>query len=175
MLLNSETASLLAHRVNNYLATLNIASELIVEDDASDLKPVLQSTVRDLSKFWQYVNFLFRNKELTIRLDDYLSSNHNFDLPPKLLEVFTYELFSGGLKNGATSFELSFNQNEDVKTLMYTDNGPGLSEQVMLEFGSIQSGGKNNCGLGLIVLEKLAKNYGFKLVLGQKIVVLEQI
>jgi hypothetical protein len=160
MFLNKEDESKLAHRVNNYLATLNLTTELALHEGDKDSILLAYSTTNELIKFWKYVNFLFRNKPLDILVDESLEKYKDF--PSDLVSLLVEELFNGGLKNQATFYKLTFSEVKNSTTLTYHDNGSGFPIEIIENFGSIQKTGKNGAGLGLLVISKLASSYGIE-------------
>lgn len=167
MLLDNSTASLLSHRLNNNLATLILSADIIAEERDEEMLRILQVTVKEMTKFWAYFNYLYRGKDLKIKFNEGFLEPIT-GLPLLLSDVFIYELYTGGLKNGAENYSVRIEKSTDGKNIItYSDDGTGLTEKNISELGKLQTTGTGNCGLGLLVLSKLAEQCGYKLYLDE--------
>lgn len=164
MLLNEGDLSKLSHRVNNFMATLTLCSDILLENDDEEMRGILARTVKEMSRFWAYVNFLYRNKSISANLEQGVQEVEG--LPKPLDRVFAYELIQGGIKLGAKQYSIEVGKSQSGKqVIVYRDNGPGFREEVIKEIGSIQQSGSAGCGLGLLVIFKLAEQNNFRFVL----------
>ena len=179
-----------SHDLRTPLTRIRIATEFMLLDDdkmAEDLKKDIEEIDKVLRRFielarcnieesehWTICSInplidqvVLKYKRANIDINLYLCETHLVFYKPIVLERFLYNVIDNAIKYGGGMISISTVKTLNTIDVCIADNGPGfnLSNEQLQAFSGFTSEQGIGVGLGLLIIQRIAKMHDAKLTL----------